>query len=171
MTDNHVFTIQIKYILTRCYVCFKSSFLKHRRHYRCSRSAWLSSTLPFPLILLSKGNIYPELGIDHLPAYFCIFTMYVPIPETFTMHFWQINSHHSAINRLFCVKWLFYHSLPMELRKALIVIVTGRITEITLVIKTFAWDRSMETKILVLLFFLKNWGEKKSRMIKYESKL
>ena len=111
MTDTQIFTIQVKYILTRCYVCFKSSFLKHRRHYRCSWSTWLSSTLPFPLILLSKDNIYPELGIDHLPAYFCIFTMYVPIPETFTMHFWQINSHHSAINRLFCVKWLFYHYL------------------------------------------------------------
>ena len=44
-----------------------------------------SSTLPLPLMLLSKDNIYPELGINHLPAYFCIFTMYVPIPETFTV--------------------------------------------------------------------------------------
>ena len=156
MTDSHVFTIQIKYILTCCYVCFKSSFLKHRRHYRHSWSAWLSSTLPLPLMLLSKDNIYPELGINHLPAYFCIFTMYVPIPETLTVRFWQINSHHSAVNRLFSVKWLFF--LSTELRKALIVITTGGITKITLVIKTFAWGRSMETKILVLLFFLKNWG-------------
>ena len=129
MTDSHVFTIQIKYILTRCYVCFKSSFLKHRRHYRHSWSAWLSSTLALPLILLSKDNIYPELGINHLPAHFCIFSMYVPTPENFTVRFWQINSHHSAISRLFCVKWPFFLSLPVELRKALTAIATGGITE------------------------------------------
>ena len=129
-----------------------------------------SSTLPLPLMLLSKDNIYPELGINHLPAYFCIFTMYVPIPEIFTVCFWQINSHHSAINRFFCVKRQFFLSLPMELRKAMIIKTTWGITKITLVIKTFAWGRSMETKILVLLVFFEELRGKKT-MIKHESKL
>ena len=159
MTDSHVFTIQIKYILTCCYVCFKSSFLKHRRHYRHSWSAWLSSTLALPLILLSKDNIYPELGINHLPAYFCIFTMYVPIPETLTVHF-LANQQSSLCHKQTLLCKMSVLSITTELRKALIVITTGGITKSTLVIKTFAWGRSMETKILVLLFFSKNWGKK-----------
>ena len=129
-----------------------------------------SSTLPLPLMLLSKDNIYPELGINHLPAYFCIFTMYVPIPETLTVHF-LANQQSSLCHKQTLLCKMSVLSITTELRKALIVITTGGITKITLVIKTFAWGRSMETKILVLLFFLKNWGGEKNRMIKYESKL
>lgn len=89
---------------------------------------------------LSKDNIYPELGINHLPAYFCIFTKYVSIPQTFTVPFWPINSQHSAITdndspTTTCTTQI----------RALTVITIGGITKITLVSKTFAWGRSVET--------------------------
>ena len=109
MTDIHVVTIQIKYILTRCYICFKS-FLKHRRRYRSAPPPKFSSlkrTFALNLLMI-------------VSQHFCVFAMEVPTPETSTVHFRQTNSHPSAINRLFCVKGLFFLSLPMEPRKALI---------------------------------------------------